>query len=120
MDIGTDSPSLRQAFAFLKFADPMTELGVWPHQIAFQTPLGNSTLQGTGLEYLEMVFLHMAQTLDLPLCGFDVIRDFWIRHGLLSWDKLIDKYDRKGMLFYLDPPYWDCEDDYCSSDWDAG
>lgn len=30
----------------------------------------------------------------------------------LSWDKLIDKYDRKGMLFYLDPPYWDCEDDY--------
>ena len=24
----------------------------------------------------------------------------------------IRRYDRAGMLFYLDPPYWGCEKDY--------
>lgn len=37
-------------------------------------------------------------------------------HGVhiesLPWQTLIEKYDREGMLFYLDPPYWDCENDY--------
>lgn len=30
----------------------------------------------------------------------------------LDWSAFIDRYDRPGTLFYLDPPYWDCEDDY--------
>jgi DNA adenine methylase len=30
----------------------------------------------------------------------------------LPFEKFIPRYDRPGMLFYLDPPYWDCEDDY--------
>ena len=30
----------------------------------------------------------------------------------LPWQKLIDRYDRPGTLFYLDPPYWGSEDDY--------
>lgn len=27
----------------------------------------------------------------------------------LPWDKCIEKYDRPGTLFYLDPPYWATE-----------
>lgn len=30
----------------------------------------------------------------------------------LSYADFIARYDRQGTLFYLDPPYWDCEDDY--------
>lgn len=30
----------------------------------------------------------------------------------LSFDAFIDRYDRPETLFYLDPPYWGCEDDY--------
>jgi DNA adenine methylase len=30
----------------------------------------------------------------------------------LPYAELIRRYDRAGALFYLDPPYWDCEDDY--------
>jgi len=25
---------------------------------------------------------------------------------------MIERYDREGMLFYLDPPYWGCENGY--------
>lgn len=30
----------------------------------------------------------------------------------LPFDRFIARYDRPGMLFYLDPPYFGCEDDY--------
>lgn len=30
----------------------------------------------------------------------------------LPFAELIRRYDRAGALFYLDPPYWGCEDDY--------
>lgn len=30
----------------------------------------------------------------------------------LHWSDLIPRYDRPRTLFYLDPPYWDCETDY--------
>jgi DNA adenine methylase len=30
----------------------------------------------------------------------------------LDWSDFIPRYDRPGTLFYLDPPYWGCEDDY--------
>ncbi|TCP99119.1 site-specific DNA-adenine methylase [Sphingomonas sp. PP-F2F-A104-K0414] len=30
----------------------------------------------------------------------------------LSYADFIRRYDRAGMLFYLDPPYWGCEKDY--------
>lgn len=30
----------------------------------------------------------------------------------LDWLAFIDRYDRAGTLFYLDPPYWGSEDDY--------
>lgn len=30
----------------------------------------------------------------------------------LPYAELIRRYDRPGALFYLDPPYWGCEDDY--------
>ncbi len=30
----------------------------------------------------------------------------------LPYADLIRRYDRPGALFYLDPPYWGCEDDY--------
>jgi len=29
-----------------------------------------------------------------------------------NYDRLIAKYDRRHSLFYLDPPYWGCTDDY--------
>lgn len=30
----------------------------------------------------------------------------------LDWSDFIRRYDGAGTLFYLDPPYWGCEDDY--------
>ncbi|MFB2530990.1 DNA adenine methylase [Paracoccus sp. p3-h83] len=30
----------------------------------------------------------------------------------LDWSTFIPRYDGEGTLFYLDPPYWGCEDDY--------
>lgn len=30
----------------------------------------------------------------------------------LPYDELIARYDKKESLFYLDPPYWNCENDY--------
>lgn len=30
----------------------------------------------------------------------------------LDWSACIARYDRPRTLFYLDPPYWECEDDY--------
>lgn len=30
----------------------------------------------------------------------------------LDWSDFIRRYDGDGTLFYLDPPYWGCEDDY--------
>ena len=30
----------------------------------------------------------------------------------LPYQRFIDRYDRPETLFYLDPPYWDCENDY--------
>lgn len=30
----------------------------------------------------------------------------------LDWAEFITRYDREGALFYLDPPYWGCENDY--------
>ena len=30
----------------------------------------------------------------------------------LPYGHFIRRYDHPGALFYLDPPYWDCEDDY--------
>lgn len=30
----------------------------------------------------------------------------------LNYDRLIARYDRPHSLFYLDPPYWGCTDDY--------
>jgi DNA adenine methylase len=30
----------------------------------------------------------------------------------LSWQDFVPRYDRPGTLFYLDPPYYGCEDDY--------
>jgi DNA adenine methylase len=30
----------------------------------------------------------------------------------LPFDRFIARWDRPGALFYLDPPYWGCEDDY--------
>lgn len=30
----------------------------------------------------------------------------------LSYSNLISRYDREGTFFYIDPPYWNCENDY--------
>ncbi len=34
----------------------------------------------------------------------------------LPWRTFVTKYDREGMLFYCDPPYFGCENDYGKSD----
>ena len=30
----------------------------------------------------------------------------------LTWQQILKKYDREHTLFYLDPPYYECEDYY--------
>lgn len=38
----------------------------------------------------------------------------------LDWAAFLDRYDRPETLFYLDPPYWGCEDDYGAALFDQG
>jgi DNA adenine methylase len=38
----------------------------------------------------------------------------------LDWSRFIDRYDRSETLFYLDPPYYGCEDDYGKAMFDRG
>jgi DNA adenine methylase len=38
----------------------------------------------------------------------------------LDWSAFIDRYDREGTLFYLDPPYFGCESDYGRDLFDRG
>lgn len=38
----------------------------------------------------------------------------------LPWRTFIERYDRPGMLFYLDPPYWGNETDYGTDAFDRG
>jgi DNA adenine methylase len=40
----------------------------------------------------------------------DRLAGVWIER--LPYGDFIRRYDRAGALFYLDPPYWDCEGDY--------
>ncbi|WP_234192374.1 hypothetical protein [Pseudacidovorax sp. NFM-22] len=28
------------------------------------------------------------------------------------FDQVLQRFDRRGTLFYVDPPYWSCEKDY--------
>lgn len=38
----------------------------------------------------------------------------------LPYSDFLRRYDRPGMLFYLDPPYWNCEGDYGAGVFDRG
>lgn len=46
----------------------------------------------------------MLEAVHDRLCGVHIER--------LPYAELIRRYDQPGALFYLDPPYWGCEDDY--------
>ncbi|WP_438852513.1 DNA adenine methylase [Brevundimonas nasdae] len=46
------------------------------------------------------------------------LRDVTIEN--LPWQDFIRRYDRPGALFYLDPPYFGCEDDYGAELFDRG
>lgn len=46
----------------------------------------------------------MLEDVHERLCSVDIER--------LPYADLIRRYDTPGTLFYLDPPYWGCEDDY--------
>jgi len=46
----------------------------------------------------------MLESLHERLAGVTIER--------LPYSEFITRYDRKEALFYLDPPYWGCENDY--------
>lgn len=46
----------------------------------------------------------MLEAVHDRLCGVTIER--------LPFDRFLTRWDRPGALFYLDPPYWGCEDDY--------
>lgn len=46
----------------------------------------------------------------LDKIGIAELRDVTIER--LDWSKFVEAYDRPATLFYLDPPYYDCEKDY--------
>ena len=62
----------------------------------------------------------MAKTRPSRFRASDVAKDLLAAAGRLEavsieqlpWTDLIARYDQPGILFYLDPPYFGCEDDY--------
>lgn len=62
------------------------------------------------------VFIHRPAQFDMSRLG-SLLEDVHARLSrvtieCLPFDAFLERYDRPGTLFYLDPPYWGCENDY--------
>ncbi|MDT7533721.1 DNA adenine methylase [Sphingobium sp. SA2] len=63
---------------------------------------GTGTTSGARFDLTKLV--PMLEDVHERLCGVTIER--------LSYDRLIPRYDRPHTLFYLDPPYFGCTNDY--------
>lgn len=63
---------------------------------------GTGTTSAARFDLTKLV--PMLEDVHERLCGVTIER--------LTYDRLIPRYDRPHTLFYLDPPYWGCTDDY--------
>ncbi len=66
---------------------------------------GTRTTSSAGFDLTKLV--PVLEDVHERLCGVTIER--------LPYDRLIPRYDRPHTLFYLDPPYWGCTDDYGQS-----
>lgn len=78
------------------------------HQNSFAGRIGRSPAFGASAKRSPRLnLLHLAETLTEAHIR---LADVYIEH--LHYSELISRYDRPRTFFYVDPPYWDCEDDY--------
>ncbi|EIJ33357.1 DNA adenine methylase [Thiothrix nivea] len=78
------------------------------HQNAFAGRIGRSPSFGTATEREpKLNLLRVEETLSAAHLR---LANVYIEN--LPYTGLISRYDRPRTFFYIDPPYWDCEDDY--------
>ncbi|MFN3553861.1 MAG: DNA adenine methylase [Novosphingobium meiothermophilum] len=65
---------------------------------------GFGVVLGSGARFDVTKIAPMIEAVHERLAGVIIER--------LPWREFIDRYDRPGTLFYLDPPYYGCETDY--------
>ncbi|WP_425230194.1 DNA adenine methylase [Sphingomonas sp.] len=66
--------------------------------------------RGFGVSYAQPSRFRLSTLEPLLQDLHDRLDGVWIEQ--LPYDAFIRRYDRPGALFYLDPPYWGCEEDY--------
>jgi DNA adenine methylase len=104
----------RREFERLKACDPMTLTDLeraarflYLQRLAFG---GKATGQNFGVTYERGSRFNLTKLAPLLEDAHERLAGVTIEN--LDWLDFIDRYDRAGTLFYLDPPYWGCEDDY--------
>lgn len=114
MDMLRFEVTTRAGFERLQNTDPstLTDLEraarfLYLQRLAFGGHVGNrnfgvSTTAGARFDVTKLGPL--LEALHERLAGVVIER--------LQWSNFIKRYDRPGTLFYLDPPYYGCEDDY--------
>jgi DNA adenine methylase len=104
----------RREFERLKSCDPntLTDLEraarfLYLQRLAFG---GKASGQNFGVDYERGSRFNLTKLAPLLEDVHERLAGVTIEN--LDWLAFIDRYDRPGTLFYLDPPYWGCEDDY--------
>ncbi|MCB1622287.1 MAG: DNA adenine methylase, partial [Thiothrix sp.] len=78
------------------------------HQNAFAGHVDRTPAFGVSAKRRPRInLLHLTETLSEVHIR---LADVYIEN--LPYAELIHRYDRPGTFFYIDPPYWDCEEDY--------
>lgn len=104
----------RREFERLKACDPstLTDLEraarfIYLQKLAFG---GKVSGQSFGVDYQRGARFNLTRLVPLLEDVHERLAGVVIEN--LDWMDFIDRYDRPGVLFYLDPPYWGCENDY--------
>ncbi|MFT4091302.1 MAG: DNA adenine methylase [Asticcacaulis sp.] len=106
--------SSREAFEWLRAQDPnhLTDIQragrfLYLQRLAFSGKVNGrhfGVQTGRAAAFNPLALVAKIDSLHERLAGVMIER--------LAWSDFVRRYDRAGTLFYLDPPYYGCEDDY--------